>query len=248
VAALFASTALIAAACGSSGGGGASSGSTTGTSGTSGGTTGSSAASSTPGTQAHSGGTITVGVEQEMDCADWMGSCGGSTYGAWSLQQQTMPKPFDFVPDGDNWVYKADSMLTGEPTIVTSPKQVVTYKISPQAVWSDGQPITSEDFKYTWQQIVTGKDIYSTTGYTTIGSLGILEEPVRRLRRLPLAHPAGQGPRCRDEGWLHLVRWPVDDDGLEQGRRHDARAQPEVLGSEAARRQGGGEVLRGHRG
>ena len=98
---------------------------------------------------------ITVGVEQEWHSADWMGICGGSTYGAWAVPAPDDARPFDFVQDGDNWVYKASNLLAGEPTIVTSPKQVVTYKINPDAVWSDGQPITSTDFKYTWDQIVT---------------------------------------------------------------------------------------------
>ena len=54
---------------------------------------------------------------------------------------------------------------------MTSPKQVVTYKINPDAKWSDGEPITSRDFKYTWDQIVTQQDIYDTTGYNLIESV-----------------------------------------------------------------------------
>ena len=38
-------------------------------------------------------------------------------------------------------------------------------------MWSDGQPITSEDFKYTWDQIANGKDIYDKTGYDKIESV-----------------------------------------------------------------------------
>ncbi len=110
----------------------------------------------TPGsTPARTGGTITLGNEQDFDCADWMGSCGGSSCGFWAMEVQTMPTPYNLVLDGDKWVCKASNLLAGEPTVVTSPKQVVTYKINPAAVWSDGQPITSTDFKYTWDQVVT---------------------------------------------------------------------------------------------
>ena len=57
------------------------------------------------------------------------------------------------------------------PSTTVDGKQTVTYKINPDAKWSDGQPITSTDFKYTWQQIVNGDDIYDKTGYTQIESI-----------------------------------------------------------------------------
>jgi peptide/nickel transport system substrate-binding protein len=172
--ALLAGTALLAAACGSDSGGSSSSGTAGSTeTTTAGGAETTVAGTEAPATEAPAatGGTITVGVEQEWDCADWMGTCGGSTYGAWAFLHQTMPKAFDFVPDGDNWAYKASNVLSEEPTIETSPKQVVTYKINPEAVWSDGVPITSSDWKYTWDQIVNGTDIYDTTGYNLIESV-----------------------------------------------------------------------------
>jgi len=125
--------AFIAAACGSSS---KTSSPTTAaptatTSGSGATTTAAPAATTTP---PKTGGTITLGNEQEPDCLDWMGSCGGSSWGFWAVGVQTMPFPFDIVKDGDTWVYKASSLLTGEPTVVTSPKMVVTYKINPKAV------------------------------------------------------------------------------------------------------------------
>ncbi|MDQ1375671.1 MAG: peptide/nickel transport system substrate-binding protein [Actinomycetota bacterium] len=117
------------------------------------------------------GGTITLGWEQEPDCTDWIGSCGGSTYGAWMGLRETLPRAYDFVEEGGKLTYKPSILLTGEADLKTDPKQVVTYHISPKAVWSDGQPVTSTDFKYLWQQIATGADIYDTTGYSNIASV-----------------------------------------------------------------------------
>ena len=111
------------------------------------------------------GGTLLIGAEQEPDCADWMGSCGGSSWGYWMMQVGTMPRAYDVVKENGKYVNKPNSLLTGEPKLETSPKQVVTYKINPKAVWDDGQPITSTDFKYTWDQVVNGNDIYDKTGY-----------------------------------------------------------------------------------
>ena len=154
---------LVATACGSSGGSGKASGSST---------TSAAATSTTSAANVPKGGTVTIGAEQEPDCADWMGSCGGSSWGYWMMQVGTMPRAFDVLKDAKGTYQNvASNLLTGEPTLVTSPKQVVTYKINPKAVWSDGQPITSSDFKYTWNQVVTGKDIYDTTGYTNIASV-----------------------------------------------------------------------------
>jgi peptide/nickel transport system substrate-binding protein len=118
------------------------------------------------------GGTAVLGWEQEPDCTDWIGSCGGSSYGFWAMNVPTSTKPYDFVKDSSGkLVYKPSILLTGEAELKTDPKQVVTYHIDPKAVWSDGQPITSSDFKYLWDQIVNGADIYDTSGYVNIESV-----------------------------------------------------------------------------
>jgi len=117
------------------------------------------------------GGTLVVGAEQEPDCLDWISSCAGSSWGYWIANVGTMPRAYDVVKDGDNYSYAPNQLLTGEATLTTSPQQVVTYKINPKAVWSDGTAITSADFKYTWEQITTGTDSYDTTGYKNIESV-----------------------------------------------------------------------------
>ena len=117
---------------------------------------------------AKQGGDLVVSAEQEPDCMDWIASCASAAWGNYTAQINTMPSAYDFT---DKSTYAPSPVLTGEATLVTSPKQVVTYHINPKAVWSDGQPITSTDFKYTWNQIVTGKDIFVTTGWVNIESI-----------------------------------------------------------------------------
>ena len=116
------------------------------------------------------GGDLVIGAEQEPDCVDWISSCAGSSWGYWMMGVTTMPRTFDAVKDGDVWTYEPSALLDGEPTLEEDP-QTVTYTISEDAVWSDGTPITSTDFKYTWEQITTGEDIYDTTGYANISSV-----------------------------------------------------------------------------
>ena len=113
------------------------------------------------------GGDIVLGAEQEPDCMDWIGSCAGAAWGVYTVETNTMPRAYDYTDSG----YKPSILLTGAADLKTSPQQVVTYHINPKAVWSDGQPITSTDFKYTWDQIAHGKDIYDTTGYSQIASV-----------------------------------------------------------------------------
>jgi peptide/nickel transport system substrate-binding protein len=85
--------------------------------------------------------------------------------------------PFRTYPD---FTIKPDNdVVTGEPTTeTTNGKQVVTYKINPNAVWSDGQPITSKDFEFTWriQKSADPKaggcaSLISTVGYDQIASV-----------------------------------------------------------------------------
>ena len=149
--ALALAVSLVAAACGSDNNKGGQSSPTT-------------SAAETP----TEGGDLVFGAEQEPDCADWVAICAGASWGVYTMEAQTMPRAFDVSADTK---YVPSPLLTEEPKLVEGPPQKITYKINPKAVWSDGQPITSTDFKYTWDQIVNGKDIYDTTGYKDIQSV-----------------------------------------------------------------------------
>ena len=128
----------------------------------------SSTSNTTAAANVKQGGDLVFGAEQEADCLDWIGSCAGAAWGVYTIQTLTMPRAMDFT---DKAEYVHSVLLTGEPKLETSPAQKVTYNINPKAVWDDGQPITSHDFKYTWDQIANGKDIYDTTGYALISGV-----------------------------------------------------------------------------
>jgi len=123
------------------------------------------------------GGTLTVGAEQEPACFDWIDACGGSSWGSWMGQYQTVPRAFDPIPQGGGVLKNEPSvLLTGMPTYSATPVETITYHINPKAVWSDGKPITCDDFKYTWQQIANGTNIYDRTGYTDIANVDCANE------------------------------------------------------------------------
>ncbi|MFB4354392.1 ABC transporter substrate-binding protein [Microbacterium sp. LS_15] len=116
------------------------------------------------------GGEIVIGAEQEPDCADWIATCGGSIWGTYVMQIPTMPSVFQTRLVDDEWQPTPSDLVTGEPEVVVGDDgtQTITYSINPDAVWSDGEPITSADFAYTALQIRDGDDIFDKTGYDRI--------------------------------------------------------------------------------
>jgi peptide/nickel transport system substrate-binding protein len=117
------------------------------------------------------GGTLTIGAEQEPDCFDWIGSCAGSSWGEWMAEVNTIPFAFVAAGVGPNLTNTPGPVLAGAPTVATSPVQTITYKINPAAHWSDNVAITCDDFVYTNDQQQNSKDIYDRTGYVDIASV-----------------------------------------------------------------------------
>jgi len=111
------------------------------------------------------GGDLRIAAEQEPTCADWIGSCAGLAWGNWILGNQTLPQAQTVDTDGN---YQPGAMLESAPVLSAGPPMTVTYRIRADANWSDGQPITSKDFEYTWRQIAQGKDVLDPSGYVDI--------------------------------------------------------------------------------
>ncbi len=125
-----------------------------------------------PGPTRKAAGTLVLGAEQEPDCADWIGSCAGSAWGLWTIQVHTIPRVFDYRKQAGVWTEVPSPLLAGAPEVSERDgKQVVTYRLNPAARWSDGTPITSADFRFTWRAVVDGEDIYDKTGYDLIESV-----------------------------------------------------------------------------
>ncbi|GAA3160289.1 ABC transporter family substrate-binding protein [Planomonospora alba] len=83
-----------------------------------------------------------------------------------------MPSAFRSNEKGEispNTDYVSAAKLTA-----TSPKQVVTLTLNPKAKWSDGKPITWQDYEAQWKAM-NGKDadyrVATTTGYQDIESV-----------------------------------------------------------------------------
>lgn len=116
------------------------------------------------------GGELVIGAEQEPDCTDWIATCAGSIWGTYVMQVPTMPAVFHTRQVDEEWVPVPSDLVTEEPVaeVAADGTQTITYSINPEAVWSDGEPITSADFAYTALQIRDGDDIFDKTGYDRI--------------------------------------------------------------------------------
>lgn len=107
--------------------------------------------------------------------------------------------------------------LASEPGLETEPRQVVTYRIHPDAVWYDGTPLDWEDFYWQWRAN-NGEDpayrIASSNGYENIAGVerGASEKEVIVTFDQPYAdwqalfnpvYPAStnRDPAVFNEGW-----------------------------------------------
>ncbi|WP_189133577.1 peptide ABC transporter substrate-binding protein [Wenjunlia tyrosinilytica] len=139
---------------------------------TAGGGTAGNGGSPAPDAPVRQGGSLVIGAEQEPDCTDWIATCAGSIWGTYIMQTPTIPKVFDVRRKGRDWTPVASELMASEPTVTVNGKhQKITYRMSPDARWSDGTPITSADLKYTALQLRDGKDIFDKTGYDRITSV-----------------------------------------------------------------------------
>ena len=69
----------------------------------------------------------------------------------------------DGAPDEKESRPKYEHLVTNSAAVTSSDPQTVVYKLNPKAVWSDGTPITADDFIYNWQA-QSGNPAYTDVG------------------------------------------------------------------------------------
>ncbi len=93
------------------------------------------------------GGTLTLGIDQAPRTCNPNAVAGG-TWAASTLLAPILPSPFIVNPDEES-VY--DSAVITQAEVVNTTPQTVVYSLNPSAVWSDGMPISAQDFAYAWR-------------------------------------------------------------------------------------------------
>lgn len=123
------------------------------------------------------GGQIVYGFETAFPENLFPYIAAGNSVATAYAEIRVLSAPFRTYPD---FTIKPDTdIVVGEPTTeTTGGKQVVTYKLNPAAVWSDGDPIDAKDFEFTYRLLRSSDaadggcpDLISTTGYDQMESV-----------------------------------------------------------------------------
>jgi peptide/nickel transport system substrate-binding protein len=141
--------ALVLAACGGGGGGGG---------------TGSSA------TATKDGGTLSYAADQEPTGFNNNTSKDNGT-SVLNVVINMFPPVFRLHPD---YSVQLNNELMDSAEQTSADPQTIVYKIKQEAVWSDGTPVSADDFVYLWKNLngsVKDNDVASTTGYDQIKSV-----------------------------------------------------------------------------
>lgn len=96
------------------------------------------------------------------------GTLADNFYVVGAMMPSTFHSTADATPEWNR------NYLASDPVLETVPRQVVTYRIHPDAAWYDGTPLTWEDFYWQWRAN-NGEDpawrIASSNGYANIASV-----------------------------------------------------------------------------
>jgi peptide/nickel transport system substrate-binding protein len=120
--------------------------------------------SAEPGGSLRQGGQLTYAIEKNISIWNLL-SGGGNTLEAAQVLSSLLPHTFATLPDLSIVLNKD---LLDSATVTNLNPQTIVYKIRANAVWSDGTPITANDFSYTWR-VQNARDCPDCTPATTIG-------------------------------------------------------------------------------
>jgi len=125
---------------------------------------------------ARPGGEIVLAVEQWPECLNPLTSCANAAWVRWSAHVHLLPRLMELDP-GNN--IGASPVLAETPTtdnggavLNDDGTLTVTYRLDPEARWSDGTPMTSTDVWFTWRATLDTEGSLNTIGYDLITAVG----------------------------------------------------------------------------
>lgn len=95
---------------------------------------------------ASSGGTLTFALDEDVPGFNVLLE-GNNLFVLTEMLDQTLPRVFKIQP---NLKPALDTDIVTSAAVVNADPQTIVYHINPKAVWSDGVPISVDDFVYAW--------------------------------------------------------------------------------------------------
>jgi ABC-type transport system substrate-binding protein len=98
------------------------------------------------------------------------------------------PVPDATTPTGSRW--ELDPTLLVAAEVTNQNPFTVTYKIRPEAQWTDNAPIAADDFWYLWRQMVSQPGVVDPAGYDLITGVQSLEGGKQAVVTFSQPYPA----------------------------------------------------------
>jgi ABC-type transport system substrate-binding protein len=98
------------------------------------------------------------------------------------------PVPDPNTPTGSRW--ELDPTLLVSAEVTNQNPFTVTYKIRPEAQWTDNAPIGADDFWYLWRQMVSQPGVVDPAGYDLITGVQSLEGGKQAVVTFSQPYPA----------------------------------------------------------
>ncbi|GJN99568.1 putative monoacyl phosphatidylinositol tetramannoside-binding protein LpqW [Mycobacterium marinum] len=110
-----------------------------------------------------------------------------------AISALVLPSAFRPVPDpnsptGSRWDMDPTLLVSAEVT--SQSPFTVTYKIRPEAQWTDNAPIAADDFWYLWRQMVSQPGVVDPAGYDLITGVQSLEGGKQAVVTFAQPYPA----------------------------------------------------------
>ena len=121
-----------------------------------------------------SGGTATMALDENLAGFN-INTSAASEFVLQEIMNMVWPQAF-IVNNKLQPVLNNQLLESACVTSTGSEPQTVVYKINPKAVWSDGTPITADDFIYNWQAQS------GNSAYTDVGGAALRRRVDRRLQ------------------------------------------------------------------
>ncbi|MEE6175808.1 ABC transporter family substrate-binding protein [Mycobacterium sp. 050134] len=98
------------------------------------------------------------------------------------------PVPDPGTPTGSRW--EMDPTLLVSAEVTSQNPFTVTYKIRPEAQWTDNAPVAADDFWYLWRQMVSQPGVVDPAGYDLITGVQSLEGAKQAVVTFSQPYPA----------------------------------------------------------